>query len=123
MFYNIHILMKNLSCGRFVISWMLTVCQAQANVLLGFKTLILQKNGLKRLSNGKKIVILQSYRKRLRKDAGVVDRDGLENRCTLTGTEGSNPSLSANHQSASALTLKVRADLLFQYNSCTRKIP
>ena len=30
-----------------------------------------------------------------RKDAGVADRDGLENRCTLTGTEGSNPSLSA----------------------------
>lgn len=25
----------------------------------------------------------------------MVDRDGLENRCTLTGTEGSNPSLSA----------------------------
>ena len=87
--------MKNLSCGRFVISCMITVCQEQANVPLGFKTLILQKNGLKRLSNGKKIVILQSYRKRLRKDAGVVDRDGLENRCTLTGTEGSNPSLSA----------------------------
>ncbi len=31
-----------------------------------------------------------------RKDAGVVDRDGLENRCTLTGTQGSNPCLSAN---------------------------
>ncbi len=30
-----------------------------------------------------------------RKDAGVVDRDGLENRCTLTGTQGSNPCLSA----------------------------
>ena len=45
--------------------------------------------------NGKKIVILHRYQKRLRKDAGVVDRDGLENRCTLTGTEGSNPSLSA----------------------------
>ncbi len=30
-----------------------------------------------------------------RKDAGVVDRDGLENRCILSGTEGSNPSLSA----------------------------
>ncbi len=29
------------------------------------------------------------------KDAGVVDRDGLENRCTLTGTQGSNPCLSA----------------------------
>lgn len=31
-----------------------------------------------------------------RKDAGVVDRDGLENRCTVIRTEGSNPSLSAN---------------------------
>ncbi len=28
--------------------------------------------------------------------AGAVDRGGLENRCTLMGTEGSNPSLSAN---------------------------
>ena len=26
----------------------------------------------------------------------MVDRDGLENRCTLTGTQGSNPCLSAN---------------------------
>ena len=34
-----------------------------------------------------------------RKDAGVVDRDGLENRCTLTGTQGSNPCLSAESQS------------------------
>ena len=25
----------------------------------------------------------------------MAERDGLENRCTLTGTEGSNPSLSA----------------------------
>ncbi len=31
-----------------------------------------------------------------RKDAGAVDRDGLENRCTLTGTQGSNPCLSAD---------------------------
>ena len=30
-----------------------------------------------------------------RKDAGVVDRGGLENRCALTGTQGSNPCLSA----------------------------
>ena len=29
------------------------------------------------------------------RDAGVVERGGLENRCPLTGTEGSNPSLSA----------------------------
>ena len=33
-----------------------------------------------------------------RRGARVVDWDGLENRCTLTGTEGSNPSLSANAQ-------------------------
>ncbi|MDE7411722.1 MAG: hypothetical protein K2M94_06760, partial [Paramuribaculum sp.] len=26
-----------------------------------------------------------------------VDRDGLENRCTLTGTQGSNPCLSAKN--------------------------
>src|SRR5262249_2065407 len=30
-----------------------------------------------------------------RRGAGVVDRDGLENRCTGNRTEGSNPSLSA----------------------------
>ncbi len=29
------------------------------------------------------------------KGAGVVDRGGLENRCTLAGTQGSNPCLSA----------------------------
>ena len=34
-------------------------------------------------------------RRELRKDAGVVDRGGLENRCSLTGTQGSNPCLSA----------------------------
>ncbi len=32
----------------------------------------------------------------MRKDAGVVDRGGLENRCALAGTQGSNPCLSAN---------------------------
>lgn len=32
----------------------------------------------------------------IRRGAGVVDRDGLENRCTRKGTEGSNPSLSAH---------------------------
>ncbi len=30
-----------------------------------------------------------------RRGAGVVERDGLENRCTGNCTEGSNPSLSA----------------------------
>ena len=32
----------------------------------------------------------------------MVDRDGLENRCTLTGTEGSNPSLSAGKPAKNA---------------------
>ena len=40
-----------------------------------------------------------------RKDAGVVDRDGLENRCTLTGTQGSNPCLSAKKQPSRLLFL------------------
>ena len=34
---------------------------------------------------------------KIRKDAGVADRDGLENRCTGNRTEGSNPSLSAEN--------------------------
>ena len=33
-----------------------------------------------------------------RRGAGVVERGGLENRCTLAGTEGSNPSPSAKFQ-------------------------
>jgi hypothetical protein len=33
-----------------------------------------------------------------RRGAGAVDRDGLENRCTLTGTVGSNPTLSATSE-------------------------
>ena len=37
------------------------------------------------------------------KDAGVVDRGGLENRCALTGTQGSNPCLSANRAAARLL--------------------
>lgn len=38
----------------------------------------------------------KDYPSRLsRRGAGVVDRGGLENRCTRKGTEGSNPSLSA----------------------------
>ena len=32
-----------------------------------------------------------------RRGAGVVERGGLENRCALTSTEGSNPSLSATY--------------------------
>ena len=38
------------------------------------------------------------------KDAGAVERDGLENRCTLTGTQGSNPCLSANNKVKSAVS-------------------
>ncbi len=33
----------------------------------------------------------------MRRDAGVVERGGLENRCALTSTQGSNPCLSATH--------------------------
>jgi hypothetical protein len=35
-----------------------------------------------------------------RRGAGVVERDGLENRCARKGTEGSNPSPSARFCSA-----------------------
>lgn len=45
-----------------------------------------------------------------RKDAGVVDRDGLENRCTLTGTQGSNPCLSAKKQPLQAAFFCIRKD-------------
>ena len=38
-----------------------------------------------------------------RRGAGVVDRDGLENRCTGNGTVGSNPTLSANFYRDNAL--------------------
>ena len=37
-----------------------------------------------------------------RRGAGVVDRGGLENRCTLTGTQGSNPCLSAKAAQSAA---------------------
>ena len=43
----------------------------------------------------KKVLILYCYQKRPRKDAGVVDRGGLENRCAFLRTQGSNPCLSA----------------------------
>jgi hypothetical protein len=33
----------------------------------------------------------------MRRGAGVVERDGLENRCTGNRTVGSNPTLSANN--------------------------
>jgi hypothetical protein len=37
----------------------------------------------------------------------VVDRDGLENRCTFTGTVGSNPTLSANSKQLFLLVFMV----------------
>ncbi len=42
------------------------------------------------------IIILVPNSTHIRRGAGVVERGGLENRCTLARTEGSNPSLSAN---------------------------
>ncbi len=39
----------------------------------------------------------------IRKDAGVVDRGGLENRCALAGTQGSNPCLSAKSKRPKSL--------------------
>ncbi len=43
----------------------------------------------------KKIYAKRSILAVLWKDAGVDDRGGLENRCSLMGTQGSNPCLSA----------------------------
>ena len=42
----------------------------------------------------------------LRRGAGVVERDGLENRCAFTGTVGSNPTLSATSIPEWALSLR-----------------
>lgn len=39
------------------------------------------------------------------KDAGVDDRGGLENRCSLAGTQGSNPCPSAKQLQANNLQL------------------
>jgi hypothetical protein len=41
-------------------------------------------------ANTKRLILLS------RRGAGVVERDGLENRCTGNRTVGSNPTLSAN---------------------------
>lgn len=62
----------------------------------------------------------------IRKDAGVVDRGGLENRCTLAGTQGSNPCLSAKRSCKSQdlwllfLYGKLRTRTLKFVLSCTR---
>ena len=41
---------------------------------------------------------MEAERKSFRRGARVVEWGGLENRCTLAGTVGSNPTLSAIHQ-------------------------
>ena len=58
-----------------------------------------------------------------RKGAGVVDRGGLENRCTLAGTQGSNPCLSANIQVKSAVSQRLAADLTLYTYKNTYKLP
>lgn len=57
-----------------------------------FSVILIEKNRIKMMFSEKR----RNFALGLRKDAGVVDRDGLENRCTGNRTEGSNPSLSAN---------------------------
>ena len=37
----------------------------------------------------------------------MVEQAGLENRCTLTGTVGSNPTLSAKNKSVSTISAQV----------------
>lgn len=41
----------------------------------------------------------------------MVDRGGLENRCTLAGTQGSNPCLSAGSRRVASLRLATRLTL------------
>ena len=48
-----------------------------------------------------------------RKDAGVVDRGGLENRYTLAGIQGSNPCLSATYQWIISLRLASESEAFF----------
>ena len=62
-------------------------------------------------------------RKRPRKGAGVVDRGGLENRCTLAGTQGSNPCLSANAQVKTAANQQLAAVLILYTYKNTYKLP
>ena len=45
----------------------------------------------------------------------MVEQAGLENRCTLTGTVGSNPTLSAKKQAHRYLCEKIIADRLQLY--------
>lgn len=57
------------------------------------KNVGVEKNPSKNLSDRKSLLTFAAQNPR--KDAGVVDRGGLENRCALAGTQGSNPCLSA----------------------------
>ena len=52
------------------------------------------------------------------RDAGVVDRGGLENRCTLAGTQGSNPCLSA----IKAASQRLAAFILFYGLSVEKRV-
>ena len=45
----------------------------------------------------------------------MVEQAGLENRCTLTGTVGSNPTLSAKNKHTGVLCEKIIADRLQLY--------
>ena len=52
------------------------------------------------------------YRAAPWRGAGVVERGGLENRCPFTGTQGSNPCLSATCPRESVLPIRLRPDFL-----------
>ena len=52
----------------------------------------------------------------------MVDRDGLENRCTLTGTQGSNPCLSANNKDKTAVSQRLAAVLILYTYKNTYKL-
>ena len=93
------------------------------------KITFFKKNITERQQNKKKVVILHSQIDGALapdqwKDAGVVDRGGLENRCTLAGTQGSNPCLSANTQVKSAVSQQLAADLiLYTYKLLDKPSP
>ncbi len=67
-----------------------------------------QKKSAKNLLNPKTLLTFAAQNPR--KDAGVVDRGGLENRCALAGTQGSNPCLSATKTNQSAVSQILTAD-------------
>ena len=65
---------------------------------------ILLPPGILRTYIGNLLVIRcgHAMRCRRRRGAGAVERGGLENRCAFTGTQGSNPCLSASRHAAAA---------------------